>query len=113
MEKASLKVDVDPKMIEVLRDLARELGEVESDLRSSQLRESRVSAPWVTRLMAEMGSVIDHAHAMELFREGRLPNGARGRKFRARLLRISALALAGIEWCDRGGCPEQEEAGAH
>ena len=110
MVKTSLNVDVHPSMVDVLHDLARELGEVESDLRASRLSDSRVSAPWVARLMAEMGSVIDHASAMELFREGRLPNDSRGREFRARLLRISALALAGIEWCDRGGCPEQSAA---
>ena len=46
---------------------------------------------------------------MELFREKHdRPMSGRSRKFRAQLLRVSALALAGIEWCDRGGCPDLE-----
>jgi hypothetical protein len=108
MVKTSVNVDVDPGMVDVLQDLARELGEVDSDLRAHKLRESRVSTPWIARLMSEMGLVIDHAAAMELFRDKRdPPQSARSRNFRARLLRVSALALAGIEWCDRGGCPDQ------
>ena len=111
MTTTSLSFNVDPSMAEVLRDLARELEEVEPDLQSHKLRESTVSTPWIARLMAEMSLVIDHAAAMEIFRGERPPpESARSRKFRARLLRVSALALAGIEWCDRGGCPDVQPA---
>jgi hypothetical protein len=107
MVKTSLNFDVPAGMVNVLKDLARELGAVDADVRSTNLHDSPVSAPWVTRLMSEMGFVIDQAAAMELYRDKEeRPKSARSRKFRERLLRISALALAGIEWCDRGGCPD-------
>ena len=58
-----------------------------------------------------MGSVIDHAAAMELYRQNdSRPTSALSHKFREGLLRVSALALAGIEWCDRGGCPDVRPA---
>jgi hypothetical protein len=111
MVKASLNFDVGPGMVDVLRDLARELGAIDVDVRSNKLHESPVVAPWIERLMSEMGLVIDHASAMELFRaKDARPESARSHSFRAALLRVSALALAGIEWCDRGGCPDVQPA---